>query len=338
MEDKKNYGYISVLKGIGILAVIIGHLLIPDWLARYLYSFHIPIFFMISGYLYNVEKWKGNLKELTFKRLKTYMLPYITIALFIIISNMIEYMVIDKRQEAQRYLMVQLQGMLLSKSSSEWMVNFVPMWFLPCLFICSIIFYIVTSCKYTYKKTHIQRIIIIAMVTINCIIIGADLKPFPWQLDTTLFAVPFMYLGYIIKQKEWCLEKKYVLLFVIIGFIFGVINPGYVHFLFNRYGNVLFMFVSAICTCLALFYIAQYIIKKNCFLEFLGENTIIIIGFDYYIDHVIGRVAMALGADYYSKEYAFIRAIEVIAALLLITFIYNKLKNKFKSCKCRVSK
>lgn len=43
---------IDAAKGIAIILVVLGHVCtgIP-WLVKWIYSFHMPLFFMISGYL-----------------------------------------------------------------------------------------------------------------------------------------------------------------------------------------------------------------------------------------------------------------------------------------------
>lgn len=51
---------IDKIKGIGIIAVVLGHLLlgsVSDNFLRYvIYSFHMPLFFFISGWLLNTDK------------------------------------------------------------------------------------------------------------------------------------------------------------------------------------------------------------------------------------------------------------------------------------------
>ena len=42
---------IDIMKGISILCVMIGHTYwCPRWLYIFIFSFHIPLFFIISGY------------------------------------------------------------------------------------------------------------------------------------------------------------------------------------------------------------------------------------------------------------------------------------------------
>ena len=47
----KRNAYADYLKGIGIVLVVMGHCwIIPSDLYKYIYSFHMPLFFMITGY------------------------------------------------------------------------------------------------------------------------------------------------------------------------------------------------------------------------------------------------------------------------------------------------
>ena len=52
MKNVKRLEEFDVLKGIGILLVVLGHCNISDVLSRMIFSFHMPLFFMISGFFY----------------------------------------------------------------------------------------------------------------------------------------------------------------------------------------------------------------------------------------------------------------------------------------------
>ena len=53
MNNQKEW--INVLKGIGILSVVVGHI-VPGILSVIIYMFHMPLFFLISGYLFKAGK------------------------------------------------------------------------------------------------------------------------------------------------------------------------------------------------------------------------------------------------------------------------------------------
>lgn len=64
--------WIDIVKGIGILCVILGHLSAPNQITRILvYSFHMPLFFFISGYLYKSK----DLKKVIINGVKKLLFP-----------------------------------------------------------------------------------------------------------------------------------------------------------------------------------------------------------------------------------------------------------------------
>lgn len=90
MENKKYYEELIILKGIAIILVVLGHsfsftgfnILDNNILNRYIhdsiYSFHMPLFFMIAGFLTN--NYEDNLnKKFYFSKIKRLLIPYIFI-------------------------------------------------------------------------------------------------------------------------------------------------------------------------------------------------------------------------------------------------------------------
>lgn len=50
--DNRRIEWIDAVKGIGIMLVVVGHMTIPHLAKLFIYSFHMPLFFFISGYLH----------------------------------------------------------------------------------------------------------------------------------------------------------------------------------------------------------------------------------------------------------------------------------------------
>ena len=78
---KERLLYIDNLKGFAILLVVLGHCIQfrePDydsnWLFRIIYSFHMPLFFIISGYVSHQNDIQ--IESLVTKRAKQLLLPY----------------------------------------------------------------------------------------------------------------------------------------------------------------------------------------------------------------------------------------------------------------------
>lgn len=76
----------DILKGIGILLMIIGHSTgkIP-YLRDFIFSFHMPLFFLVSGYFFRPAGWK----ELWAKNSKRLLVPYLFTALLILVHMLI---------------------------------------------------------------------------------------------------------------------------------------------------------------------------------------------------------------------------------------------------------
>ncbi len=66
--DKREY-WLDIAKSIGIFLVVLGHTSINENLKIFIYSFHMPLFFLISGFLF---KTNDNFKNFFIKQFKRY--------------------------------------------------------------------------------------------------------------------------------------------------------------------------------------------------------------------------------------------------------------------------
>ena len=78
----KRIPYLDNIKGVLIVLVLIGHAIQycsstyeMDFSFRLIYSFHMPLFFFVSGYLANKGRWDRNLIP---KRAIQLLLPFVT--------------------------------------------------------------------------------------------------------------------------------------------------------------------------------------------------------------------------------------------------------------------
>lgn len=80
-EQTKRIEALDIAKGIGIILVIIGHMS-SSYLRDWIYSFHMPLFFILSGICFKTEKYPSFLPFLK-QRVRTLAIP--TLALYFII-------------------------------------------------------------------------------------------------------------------------------------------------------------------------------------------------------------------------------------------------------------
>ncbi len=106
MSEKRNIT-IDVIKAVAILLVILGHSIqygcgteylesnafFQNPLFEYIYSFHMPLFAMISGYLFYYTVSKRNLKEIIFNRIQRLFIPILSWQVVLCIWNAVKNVV-----------------------------------------------------------------------------------------------------------------------------------------------------------------------------------------------------------------------------------------------------
>ena len=96
---KKNFVHIDILKGIAIILVVIGHFYpqsfqLDSWTTvnKLIYSFHMPLFMVISGYLFANSNFIINTSKSYFefiqKKSVRLLFTYFSISLIIILSKL----------------------------------------------------------------------------------------------------------------------------------------------------------------------------------------------------------------------------------------------------------
>lgn len=68
----KRIDYIDILKAIGIILMVMGHISFGTHFYIFIHAFHMPLFFFISGYLYK----RKDFKSFFVGKLKSLLLPY----------------------------------------------------------------------------------------------------------------------------------------------------------------------------------------------------------------------------------------------------------------------
>src|SRR5574344_758282 len=101
-KDEIRLSWIDLSKGILICLVIVGHLVPgPHWKLNnpvdYVYMFHMPAFFILSGIL-NKKKEKIQISEIIKKKVKRLLLPYISYV-FVVSIGVIIYNIIKRKED-----------------------------------------------------------------------------------------------------------------------------------------------------------------------------------------------------------------------------------------------
>jgi len=132
--DKSRLNYLDMAKGIGIIFVIICHTgFVGEPIRRFFGSFHMPLFFAVSGILLFVKRESERpLKEIVLKKLRTIMLPYLCFSVLDIVIYAVCSLIYG--QEGI------FSNVLLAVRKTITFYGHSVLWFLPAFFIAEIVF------------------------------------------------------------------------------------------------------------------------------------------------------------------------------------------------------
>ena len=190
---KKRETTLDLAKGFLIIFVVLGHSIQysfgNNWLEslfffdevvfKTIYSFHMPLFMMISGYLfYNSNK--KNFKPLFLSKLKAIGIPMLT---FILLNYMLQY------------ILMLLRGNVIGVFYHYFNTIFFgcTMWFLCSLLLNIIVVAILTR---LLKNNMLLYLVMILIFVITLFI------PDSIILSHHKFMFPFFCLGYVVRQNE----------------------------------------------------------------------------------------------------------------------------------------
>lgn len=282
LSSHNNLYFVNVAKTLGIFLMVLAHLSIPENLYVFINSFHMPLFFILSGYLLSAKTLSIPLKAFFAKKAKTLLIPY---SIFVVITFLFWYFIgrkFGENMQPESNTVKYIIGAALAIPSKEFMEFNLPIWFLPSLFCSEIIFYLV----HKYCKNY-SFILFILIFGLGIFITENHFARLPYGLDVSLFSLVFIYFGYYLKEKN--LIDKYIihpsLLYKGITFIVFFALTVYISSINDtvlmyqcKMGNYLLFFIGAISGTIIILSVSS-IIKEYPFFNFYGRNTIIILGF-----------------------------------------------------------
>lgn len=193
---------ISIIKGLGIILMVIGHTNSP--FRDFIYLFHMPLFYMISGFLFDPNKIYDK-KTFLLKRLRRLYIPFILWNIsFIFLHNILyKYGIYSTQYVGFEEYMFHVFKVILFTGTEP---IFDPLWFLKSLFIGNIfillIFFVVSRLKLQEKELCMLRL----MIFISALLVGFIIKKiegyFFYDLHRELITMFLIYLGFVTAKYQ----------------------------------------------------------------------------------------------------------------------------------------
>ena len=264
------------LRVIAILLVVIGHSIIifdPNWtifvtkneneffyfLKQFINIIQMPIFIMISGYLFvkSMSKYKnvGNLIVDKFKRI---IVPFIMIALFWLIP--IRWFV--------GYAPYVNSGFLQTLKKVFVGIDSGHLWYLPTLYVIFIVVYLLNRIKPTKEKNKVFHFMILVLLWGISIFSGKVINVM--FLPTICEYLFYFYVGFLAGKRE--LQPKITRTTIIMFGTFLIASIIIVFGVKNIYAKNILRSITAVLGTYSL-YCLTLKIKSNSFIEKIDKNS-----------------------------------------------------------------
>lgn len=316
--------WIDQLRAVAFLLVIIGHTYVNADVKSVIYSFHMPLFFMISGLTINREKVLNTpFKDLAAKYFKRLVIPYVWMNFIAYPIFIATYNIMLKNDYS---LLSVLESVLISNGSMIFSTTN-AMWFVTSLFLSLII-----VCAFI-KLTKGSYPLCLALSALSvCFGLESRGVHMPWHLNVSLVAVGYLFIGFSFmqiykKNRERFDGLKplprifYIILLSALGYYLNTLN-GRVSMTVNKYGrSYVLSLVVSLCFC-AVSFLAVSVLPNIKILSYIGQNTLLYLGIHIPIIRFLYYYAPSLFAKEY---YNYILSVVLFFGLALVCLAVNKI-------------
>lgn len=288
MLPQKRIQWIDVAKLIGIYLVILGHINMNcNELTVFIFSFHMPLFFFLSGLTAKKESVSTSFK----KSIKSLIIPYVCLYLvnylYLVVNSYLRHP--EKLEEVG--LLKPLLGMFVGVGyETEISTNIcVPLWFLAGLFCCKMLFSLIHNI-FSGKNENIVQIALSVLFVVSAYLLKINHLFIPFSLGSAFMAYPFFVIGNLFSPRINSLltndsnnsPKTLFVAVMIIALISTIVLSsinGRVDVNGMRFGrNVFLFYINAVVGIVFMVVLSNYI-KLNKVLNIFAQNTIIILAF-----------------------------------------------------------
>lgn len=292
---ERRFDYVDIAKGIGIMLVIMGH--IEFDYVPFCGSVHIPLFFILAGYLYDIDRVQTKTYgEQVEKRVKRLLIPYFIYNMVLYIKYLLKLVLSHTftiKLGLQGFLGFVYSSALFYKNvpAEENFEGFVfgngPLWFLTAMAVSSVIFYFIVYYvlrhKFDWLKIVISSVVLCALSFMLCRTFPVYL---PWSMEMALLGTVFMLMGMCLRKyrimektrKMYWLPVVCIVLFTLLHYVNGAANIAV-----QDYGRFMTLYLilgllgTVVVLWMSLWFARNRTINKA--LSYVGQNTLIILAF-----------------------------------------------------------
>lgn len=270
--------FIDLAKGMCIMLVVLYHInrrydMYPE-LFKILSTFRMPLYFFLSGLFFKeYENFFGFLKRKTNKLLIPFLFFYL-ITSFLMPNLLYQFgYTVEKTQS------LGISGLWAFLNKEQFSNG--PIWFLWCLFLLNIIFYLIyIVAQRTTRPLPVLLLLgaLLGGLGMACSINGVNLRGF---LDTALTALPFFCIGYVFRKYTRILYDnsfdKYLLVIICVCAVITIVGGGNSSYKANHFNmHPLLVYIRGMSGTLFIVFLAKYL-KNLPFISYWGRYSIMVL-------------------------------------------------------------
>ena len=331
--EKKRVRYIDIYRGIGIIIMVLGHMKfmyddggignrVYDIFDHIIHSFHMPMFFFLSGYCY--KRSMLPVLEQIRNKARTLLIPYFFYGIFqFFLWKMLEG---DSFEPLVHLFWVNTEGLAIAGA----------LWFLTALFVVNVMYIIID--KYI-EKCSIQAILISMIAVLGCFLPRIMENRLPYAIDAAFVGLGFFFLGKEFNQhlyisvRERILNPNVFLLVVCSALnLLLTMNNTTINMRTGKYGNVFIFWIistAAIIIGISISHLVSDIAKKNEHLNRIaelivqiGQNGIIYVCINQLVITILNRILLRF--IYRDTLYNILIVIMTFTILHIAVFVINR--------------
>lgn len=290
----------DVAKGITIMLMIIGHSSIPDLLSRFVYSFHMPLFFIASGWMTNWEN--STIKDFILKKIKSLIIPFLIYSTFVLI--LFELVRIKR---INSFFIEGWQGYAL--------------WFIPVLFISLLIVKLLNF----VQKERIKIVICFCLLFTGVFLRYYKIS-FLWSLNVVPYASLLIIIGSYLKRYQTYIDSPKWSILIFSYILVQTISYFWkLDMAWNNIIPVIPLTIGAISGTVMMFTFSSFMVKSlpqlSLAFQYIGRETFVIVAFSQIIIIYI---------NIYFNCNPLIKYGLLLITLWLITYTKNRIKSFIK--------
>lgn len=276
MADNQRLPYIDVAKGFAIWLMIVGHLNISEQIQIYIYSFHIPLFFFISGIFFrNNKPFFQNLES----AVRGLLFPYFffsVINLSICWISPYLHPELYYNMDSIDVFRAAISGIFIGtdRVTSTSFLPFGPLWFLVALFVVRVF----CSAFSSFIKNEYLMVVACFMGSITLFyFISVPVYSF----QSAMLSTPFFCIGFLLRKIDFQNIRFKPIFFLLLLIYFFAVIPlnGKCDSDAAVYGNWMFVYyVNALVGIIITLLLSSYVSRFVHVIESVGKNTLVILG------------------------------------------------------------